>query len=65
MTVRYTLKLASETLYNGTSRRDSANIALTAGFVRMAGKAPSAGCIVEEVVPFGKETQIYYWHKRT
>ncbi len=61
--VRYTLKLASQTLYNGTSRPDSANISLAAGYVRIAGKAPSAGCIVEEVGTLNG-TQIYYWHKK-
>lgn len=63
MTVRYTLKLASETIYNGTSRRDSAKVAQDMGFVRIAGKAPSAGCIIEEVGTLNG-TQIYYWHKK-
>jgi len=61
--IRYTLRLASETIYNGTNRRDSANIALAAGFVRIAGKAPSSGCIVEEVGTLNG-TQIYYWFKK-
>ena len=61
--VRYTLRLSSETIYNGTSRRDSANIALAAGFVRIAGKAPSAGCIVEDVGTLNG-TQTFYWFKK-
>lgn len=62
--VRYTLKQASQTLYNGTSRHDSATLAKSLGYERRAGKGPTDGCIVEEVVPMGQEAQIYYWHKR-
>lgn len=45
--VRYTLKLGSQTLYNGTSRTDSYNVAKSLGYARIAGKPPTADSIVE------------------
>jgi hypothetical protein len=60
--VRYTLRQGSQTLYNGTSRTDSYNVAKSLGFVRIAGKPPTAECIVEEVGTLNG-IQTYYWHK--
>ena len=60
--VRYTLRQGTQTLYNGTSRTDSYNVAKSLGYVRIAGKPPTAECIVEEVGTLNG-TQIYYWHK--
>ena len=60
--VRYTLRQGTQTLYNGTSRTDSYNVAKSLGFVRIAGKPPTAECIVEEVGTLNG-TQTYYWHK--
>jgi hypothetical protein len=61
--VRYTLKLRSQTLYNGTSRTDSYNVAKSLGYVRIAGKPPTADCIFEEVGTL-KDTQQYFWFKK-
>ena len=60
--VRYTLKLRTQTLYNGTSRSDSANLAKSLGYVRIAGKPPTADSIIEEVGTLNG-TQTFYWHK--
>ena len=59
--VRYTLKQGSQTLYNGTSRTDSYNIAKRLGYRRIAGKPPTADSIVEEVGTLNG-IQTYYWH---
>ena len=59
--VRYTLRLRSQTLYNGTSRTDSYNVAKGLGYVRIAGKPPTADSIVEEVGTLNG-IQTYYWH---
>jgi hypothetical protein len=59
--VRYTLKLRTQTLYNGTSRTDSANLAKSLGYVRIAGKPPTADSIIEEVGTLNG-IQTYYWH---
>lgn len=62
--VRYTLKQGEKIVYNGTSRRDSAKVAEYLGYVRIAGKPPTAGCLIEEVGTLNG-TQTYFWHKRT
>jgi hypothetical protein len=59
--VRYTLRQGTQTLYNGTSRTDSANLAKSLGYVRIAGKPPTADSIVEEVGTLNG-IQTYYWH---
>jgi len=61
--VRYTLRLHSETIYNGTSRSESANLAKRMGYVRMPGKSPLPDCIFEEVGTLNG-TQKYFWFKK-
>lgn len=61
--VSYTLRLRTQTLYNGTSRTDSYNVAKSLGYARIAGKPPTADSIIEEVGTLNG-IQTYYWHKK-
>lgn len=61
--VRYTLRQGTQTLYNGTSRSESANLAKRLGYERRAGKPPLPDCIVEEVGTLN-DIQIYHWFKK-